>query len=201
MIQRPGRPDPNDPDALGAELLLGGALAQACGHGRDEIGIANDSALNFHVGSYLGGVLPMVFGPPHWGADDPRGRVVDHWTGIMGCTIDVLPFVGRLDESLTARKAPKMGRPRGADAPPKEPLCPAEWIAAGYNGQGMVHAWLCGVAIGLMVLGRQDVKADARPGIPGGKVVDWLPREFVISKERLDRARVYDLATMIRGDF
>jgi hypothetical protein len=197
MIQRPGVPDSNEPDALGAELLLGGALVQAGGRGLDEIGVANDGELNFHVGSYLGGVLPMVFGPKYWGVDDQRGRVMDHWTGIMGFTIDVLPFVGRVEERLTGRRVPKAAQPRGAGREEKGVVHPAEWIAAGYNGQGMVHAWLCGVAVGLMVLGMEDVKVDARPGIPGGKVVDWLPGEFLISKGRLDKASIYDLATMI----
>jgi hypothetical protein len=34
---------------------------------------------------------------------------------------------------------------------------PAEWISAGYNGEGMVNAWMCWVALGLMVLGREDI--------------------------------------------
>ncbi|KAG1775012.1 hypothetical protein EV702DRAFT_973857 [Suillus placidus] len=32
---------------------------------------------------------------------------------------------------------------------------PVEWIAAGYSGEGMVHAWLSGKAMAEMVLGHE----------------------------------------------
>ncbi len=45
--------------------------------------------------------------PSIGGADAEAGRVKSMWTDIMGFTVDVMPFVGRLDSSITGRKIPK----------------------------------------------------------------------------------------------
>ncbi len=202
MTQRPGVLD--SVNGKGGELMLGGALMQSGGSGFGELGVANDAELNFNVGVYLSGMLPMLFGARNWGADADGGRMKSMWTGIMGFTADALPFVGKLETSMTGRAVPKRNGTRGGHYSERdqrqekllEPE-PAEWIAAGYNGEGMVNAWLCGVAVGLMVLGREYVELKAVPGIPGGKVSDWLPAEYLISKERLARASIYELATML----
>jgi glycine/D-amino acid oxidase-like deaminating enzyme len=193
ITQRPGAPD--GVDGKGGELMLGGALVQAGGRGLDEIGVASDADVNFNVGAYLGGLLPMLFGAKNWGADAEGGRVKSMWTGIMGFTVDMMPFVGRLESRITGRVVPKGQNSEGERK--RDRVEPGEWIAAGYNGEGMVNAWLCGVAVGLMLLGRDKMDLAATPGRPGGKVADWLPTEYVISKERLDKASIYELASMI----
>ncbi|KAJ9640126.1 hypothetical protein H2204_003351 [Knufia peltigerae] len=58
------------------------------------------------------------------------------WTGIMGMTPDILPFVGKVPQSVTGRAAEG-----------------GEWIAAGYSGYGMPQCWSCGEAIARMALG------------------------------------------------
>jgi glycine/D-amino acid oxidase-like deaminating enzyme len=193
MTQRPGLED--GVDGKGAELMLGGALLQSGGRGLDEIGVSNDADMNFNVGTYLGGVLPMLFGAKCWGADAEAGRVKRMWTGIMGFTVDVMPYVGRLESSTTGRKVPKAKKSAGKGKQLKPE--PGEWIAAGYNGEGMVNAWLCGVAVGLMVLGREGADLRAEPGIPGGQVAEWLPAEYLISRERLAKGSIYGLASMV----
>lgn len=193
MTQRPGLPD--GVNGKGGELMLGGALLQSGGRGLDEIGVSSDADVDFNVGTYLGGVLPMLFGAKYWGADAESGRVKSMWTGIMGFTVDMMPFVGRLDSDITGRKVPKRkssnGKGKGFMAEP------GEWIAAGYNGEGMVNAWLCGVAIGLMVLRRDEADLEAEPGMPGGKVAEWLPAEYMISRERLAKGSIYELASIV----
>lgn len=66
---------------------------------------------------------------------------------------------------------------------------PAEWVAAGYSGEGMVNAWLCARAVALMVLGmddRKDIEMDGEFGA-GQCVWEWLPSCFIISEARLKR--------------
>lgn len=190
------RPDvPYSIHGKGGEIMLGGALTQAGGRGLDEIGVASDADVNFNIGAYLGGLLPMLFGAENWGADPGHVGIKSMWTGIMGFTVDVMPFVGRLQSSITGREVPRRKSSKGLRK--EYSVEPAEWIAAGYNGEGMVNAWLCGVAVGLMVLGKHAVDLTAEPGMPGGRVTDWLPAEYAISKERLDKASIYELASML----
>jgi glycine/D-amino acid oxidase-like deaminating enzyme len=193
MIQRPGVPD--GVNGKGGELMLGGALLQSDGRGLDEIGVSNDADVNFNVGTYLSGVLPMLFGTKYWGADWGASRVKSMWTGIMGFTVDMMPFVGRLESSITGREVPK--RKISSNKGKRLIVEPAEWIAAGYNGEGMVNAWLCGVAVGLMVVGSEGADLEAEPGMPGGKVADWLPVEYLLLRERLAKGSIYELASTI----
>lgn len=91
-----------------------------------------------------------------------EAQIVRKWTGIMGCTGDGLPLVGRLTKQWSTREDcdPRVG---------------GEWIAAGFNGFGMVNCWLTGKGLAHLVTGRED---QARP---------WFPiDEFACKKERLD---------------
>ena len=65
---------------------------------------------------------------------------------------------------------------------------PAEWISAGYNGEGMVNAWLCGVALGLMILGREDISAAKTSGRPQGKLHEWFPKEYICYHDTRNRS-------------
>lgn len=108
----------------------------------------------------------------------------------MGFTPDLLPYVGVLDKKITERKVPHVRLSNGAKQP-------AEWISAGFQGEGMVLAWLSGVAVGLMLVGEEDEIFEQAPGIPGGKVAEWLPEEFVCSMWRLGRSNASDLAALL----
>ncbi|KAK9860080.1 hypothetical protein MYU51_010333 [Penicillium brevicompactum] len=155
----------------GGELMVGGGMIQSPERGIDEFGIWRDDGLCYSIRAYLGGLVETVF--------ETRSKVEQAWTGCMGFTPDLLPFVGRLEESITGR-----GNGEGA-----------EWISAGFQGEGMVFAWLSGVAVALMIAGDQKVRGEA--GIPGGRVQDWLPRVLICSKERIDRLSISDLGTLL----
>ena len=183
ITQRPG----ND-----GEVMAGGGWTQSGNQGLSEMGVCSDDATNYLTGSHLSGILPMAFGPGSWGEDGDGGRVKSMWSGSIGLTTDLLPFVGKLDDSLTGRKIPAH-----CAATPGGLVAPAEWICAGYSGEGMVNAWLCGAAVAVMVLGREGVEAEEEPGKPGGRLFDWFPREMVISPKRVRDASVNRLIALV----
>lgn len=186
ITQRPGKID--SVDGQGAEIMTGGGMLQSGKKGLGEFGIASDAENNYLSSCHLGGVLPMAFGSENWGEDSPGGRVKSLWSGSLGLTADGMPFVGKLETSLTGRSpvtAPWLKEK-------VESLThPGEWISAGYNGEGMVNAWLCGVALGLMVLGREEAVAANIAGRPEGKFDDWFPKEYICTQERVSDISIY----------
>lgn len=130
------------------DIIIGGGLARAKDEGLNEYGETDDSSLNTEISSYLAATTATYFGPT-WGQDDKEGRVRREWTGIMGYTPDGLPFVGEVEGMQGV------------------------WIAAAFQGHGMVFCWECGRALCGMIEGR-DV---------GG----WFPGSFGVRGERLGR--------------
>ncbi|KAL7267579.1 hypothetical protein RUND412_009830 [Rhizina undulata] len=129
------------PASQGGALMYGGGWVNSGNNGMDEVGIPADDSINLFAGAHLGGLLPIVFGK-YWGEE--RGgakRVLEMWTGNIGFSADLLPWVGEVDEELTGRTKVAGG----------------EWVAGGYSGEGMVNAWGCGVAVAGMVLGEDVV--------------------------------------------
>ncbi|CZR66526.1 related to FAD dependent oxidoreductase [Phialocephala subalpina] len=188
ITQRPGNID--SIDGVGGEIMIGGGMVQSGRKGFGEFGIASDAETNYLSGCHLGGVLPMAFGFENWGEDSPGGRVKNIWSGSLGLTADMMPFVGKLDPSLTGRTPVKATLSKDTI---KSITDPGEWISAGYNGEGMVNAWLCGVALALMVLGRTDNVASKISRRLDGKLDDWFPKEYVCTQERVANASVYEL--------
>lgn len=188
VIQRPRKLD--SVKGQGAEIMIGGGMVQSGRKGFGEFGIASDAETNYLSGCHLGGVLPMGFGFKNWGEDAPGGRMKSLWSGSLGLTADMMPFVGRLEPSLTGRTPPKVST---TEKIAQLSTHPGEWISAGYNGEGMVNAWLCGVALGLIVIGRTDVIATNILGRPNGKLDDWFPEEYICTYERVMRASIYEL--------
>ncbi|KAJ6610226.1 FAD dependent oxidoreductase [Mycena sp. CBHHK59/15] len=190
-----------------AEFMFGGGAA----HGEtaeqpfmDEVGVTDDRSWNLDIGAYLGGALSMYFGG--WGAEGrsefarvrrvdvvqpEKGRVMKLWTGILGISADDRPWVGRLPAKVTGRSSPQprsssrhrlgidLNSPYGARglAPP------GEWIAAGYSGEGMVHAFLSGKALARMVL----------PTESGHDEAVELPDTFLVTEARWKKANPEDL--------
>lgn len=183
VTQRPGKKDA-DARGLGAEIMIGGGLFQSPAQGVDEVGIWNDYETSFPVASYLSGILSIAFDSKTWGHDEAT-RVKALWTGCMGFTGDMLPLVGRLESSLTKRKHRSGTTSSG------------EYIVAGFNGEGMVSAWLSGVALGLMVLGRDHIVSDGADGRPSGRVQDWFPDQMRCSQARVSKSSLPELATLI----
>ncbi|KUJ11478.1 DAO-domain-containing protein [Mollisia scopiformis] len=106
ITQRPGKVD--SIDSQGGEIMTGGAMVQSGKKGFCEFGIASDAETNYLAGCHLSGVLPMAFGFENWGEDAPGGRVKNLWSGSLGLTADMMPFVGKLEPSLTGRALPKV---------------------------------------------------------------------------------------------
>ncbi|PSN65974.1 DAO-domain-containing protein [Corynespora cassiicola Philippines] len=164
---------PSAPDHHAGDVMLGGGFMRSLKQGVDQAGLYDDGTkLDPLSVAHIAGIFPSIFSP-NWG---PGSHVKDVWTGILGMTGDSLPLVGRLDERLTGRKIKDTTSRHG------------EWIAAGYSGEGMVWAWLCGTALGIMVSGTEKEHLEEVPGRPGGKLADWLPRELLISPSRLRSA-------------
>ncbi|KAF2102536.1 putative FAD dependent oxidoreductase [Rhizodiscina lignyota] len=133
------------------EIFIGGAE-----DGRlKEFGCTRDDELNPIALDHLSKVIAKDF-------EGGEGtRVVEKWTGIMGMSLDDLPWVGRIPEEVS-------GRRREGEA--------SEWIAAGFCGNGMVSAWLSGKAIAEMIVGGEDA------------VGEWFPKQMLAcTMERLNK--------------
>lgn len=163
------RPSPNGT----GDLLVGGGWARSPSRGADTIGVFDDSEVEPATVRYLEGILPTLF-EPNWGMG---GGLNMAWSGIIAVTPDTLPFVGRLDADITQRPLPRVDF---GDGPGQ-----AEWIAAGFNGEGMVFAFLSGVALAALVAGSESRERERRPGVPSGRVAEWFPAELYISETRL----------------
>lgn len=164
---------PHD-DALGlsnGEMMLGGGFAKGRKGGIADLGISTDDALSLDCNIHLRGALPAIFG------DQNRGKVHPHpvkamWTGIMGFSADGLPWVGKLPTPIagSSNDEDEQGVTKGA-----------QWISAGYSGEGMVQAWLCGQALGTMIL-----QNDAEIKTEG--ILDWFPEQMRVTEKRILRS-------------
>ena len=175
-------------DGQPGEIILGGGFAQSEKQGLNMIGAYDDSKLDPLSVAHLGGIFPTIF-TSNWGADAQGGRMKKVWSGIVGLTADFMPLVGRLDHRLTGRKVKSVSS-NALDQP-------GEWACAGYNGDGMVWAWLCGTAVGLMIMGSENDDLPAAPGRPAGRLVDWFPKELYATYERVQQMDFADLADML----
>ncbi|KIW89465.1 uncharacterized protein Z519_09621 [Cladophialophora bantiana CBS 173.52] len=138
-------------------LYLGGGFFQGGPEKDEDLGNADDSQLSAQCLEHLKTVPSTAF------AHGTGAKVEKKWTGIMGFTGDGLPLVDRVREFMSGRAEcdPELG---------------GEWIAAGWDGYGMVHCWLAGKALAHIVMGREH------------EVTEWFPRdEFGCSWERLDQ--------------
>ncbi|KAL7624544.1 hypothetical protein AAE478_006111 [Parahypoxylon ruwenzoriense] len=176
-------------DGQPGDIMLGGGFARSHDGGKSMIGVWDDSRIDALPVAHISGIFPTLF-EPHWGEDAQGGRTKKAWSGILGVTGDMRPFVGRLDRKLTGRKpeaktAAKVGR--GV-------VEPGEWISAGYCGDGMVWAWLSGTAIGIMLAGTENENAPPAPGRPGGALASWFPCDLEPTPRRVKNAGLENLA-------
>jgi glycine/D-amino acid oxidase-like deaminating enzyme len=180
MTQRPSF------DGIG-DIMLGGGTFRSKNNGIDQIGVWDDSRTDVFTSAHLAGILPVAFSPEkrQRQTEEHSRHLQQHWSGIISLTADSLPFVGKLDSRLSGRTTRDDSR------------AGSEWIAAGYNGEGMVFAWLCGTALGLMIMGSEEEDIPASLGFPGGTLNEWFPRELLLEKRRYDRIDVLDLADQL----
>ncbi|CEL10190.1 hypothetical protein ASPCAL13314 [Aspergillus calidoustus] len=153
----------------GKMMMLGGGYAQGEQGGLADIGISTDSNLSFYADIHLSGALSAVFGRNNWGTVSGP-NVESMWTGNMGFSADGFPWVGRLPTSLTCR-----GQREGSSG--------SEWISAAFSGEGMVQAWLCGKAVGTMLLLEESNSAESQDAD-----LDWLPSQMLVTHERVKEA-------------
>lgn len=176
------------PSAKGmGDIMLGGGTFRSKDNGINQIGVWDDSCTDALTSAHLAGILPIVFSPDKEARKPEQHErfLQQHWSGIIALTADSLPFVGRLDGRLSGRKSQQCS----ADS--------SEWISAGYNGQGMVFAWLCGTALAVMIMGLEEESIPASPGYPGGILSEWFPKELLLDDKRFDRIDILDLADQL----
>ncbi|KAF8966875.1 FAD dependent oxidoreductase [Flammula alnicola] len=170
------------------EFMFGGRVRSSF---MDNVGVVDDSVSDFENETHLGGALERYFAS-HWGeeGDDAdteegsppggswgKGRLKASWSGLLGLSADMQPWVGRVPKSVSGRREPSGDSEMLA--------APGEWICAGYTGEGMVHAWLSGRALARMVLGVSTKDTD--PHAPG------LPAPFLITEKRVKKAKIENL--------
>ena len=177
------------------ELLFGGGAVQGGRITLSELGVSDDSAYNMAIASHIQGALPEYFGRANWGSEGvpgpppadagsadssspwASGRVKALWTGIMGFSADLQPWVGRVPSAVSGRAVPPpMQMPVYRALTSASPLekrslaAPGEWVSAGYSGEGVVHAWLCAHALALMLLGLEEEPQLGRPDFAACKI-------------------------------
>lgn len=139
-------------------IFLGGGVEQAAAEGVVDLNSTDDVSVNEPALNHLCSVMPRYF---EHGRDT---KLKQAWTGIMGFTPDGFPIVGQVPKQLGSTKV-------------SDDVSGSEWIAAGFNGYGMVHCWHSGRAI-----------ADMICKTPSEDIEKYLPREqFECSVARLDR--------------
>ncbi|KAG2134564.1 FAD dependent oxidoreductase-domain-containing protein [Suillus bovinus] len=153
-----------------------------------------------HSAAHVGGAMPIYFGAESWGAEAlpstptdeqdvgvglwAEGRVKAIWSGLLSESADGMPWVGKVPVNVASRKAPPVSSAPSAMNSGTRKLksvltaAPGEWIAAGYSGEGMVHAWLSSKAVALMLLG-EDLT----------EVQNWLPELFSVTDIRVKMAK------------
>ncbi|OHF02355.1 FAD dependent oxidoreductase [Colletotrichum orchidophilum] len=201
------------------DVMLGGGFARSAGEGADMVGVYDDSGTDGLTIAHVSGVMSAVFGA-RW-----RGDVTKVWSGVLGVTGDMAPFVGRVPASISGAKGGKkdsssssswFGLKRGEREKDKivkkvakvvdeqeeeedswKGAEAGQWVSAGYCGDGMVWAWLCGTALGVMIAGQDDVVLEKGVGFPGGKLGDWFPKELLITEARVKKADMSNLVDEI----
>ena len=131
------------------DIIIGGGLTKTADEGLNEYGNTDDTALNGEVIKYLKSSTEKYFGG-NWGDDHPEGRIRKAWSGVMGFSGDGFPLVGSI--------------------PAEEGL----YIAAAFQGHGMVNCFLCAKALTQILTGKNGEELDS-----------WFPRAYRMSESRL----------------
>ncbi|KAG5650074.1 hypothetical protein H0H81_000880 [Sphagnurus paluster] len=172
------------------EMMLGGGFAQGGVSAMlSQLGNADDGDWDVKTGEYLKHALGEYFDPGKTREktkpeeeERPEDRVRAVWSGILGMSVDMKPWVGRVPSVVSGRRAPQAPANSGSSG---RTAAPGEWMAAGYSGEGMVHAWLSGKALAHMVLG-VDEKGS-------GELDGWFPEVFRVNERRLEGAGIEEL--------
>ncbi|KAL8944471.1 MAG: hypothetical protein Q9211_000568 [Gyalolechia sp. 1 TL-2023] len=131
------------------DLVIGGCSTKAPKEGLYEWGTTDDTTMDPEIKQLVRDSAAEYFGS-RWGEDHPSGRIRKQWTGIMGYSSQGFPLVGSV--------------------PHEQGL----WIAASFQGSGMVLCFHTAKALVTMIKGGDDRKLD-----------EWFPRPFRMSEDRL----------------
>ena len=130
-----------------------------------EYGTTDDTMMDPMIFTYLKNSAAGYFGF-NWGKDASKGRILQAWTGIMGYSADGFPLVGKVpDMDVIGQTGIHNGR---GDL--------NLWIAASFQGSGMVMCFMAAKALSLMMSETNDDKAR-----------EWLPEAWLMGKHRLGR--------------
>lgn len=113
------------------DIAIGGGLTKALHRGLYEFGTTDDTTADPVIMDFLRNCTADYF-DSNWGGDDGEGRLRKAWTGIMGFSVDQLPFIGLL--------------------PDEEGL----YIAASFQGSGMVLCFSSAKALVQMMENRDE---------------------------------------------
>ena len=130
------------------DIVIGGGLTKAADEGLLDYGNTDDTELNDDVISYLEDSTASFFGA-NWGDDHPEGRIRKAWSGIMGFSVDGFPLVGPMSEE-------------------------GLYIAAAFQGHGMVNCFLCAKALTQIMTGKNREGLDS-----------WFPKAYRMRESRL----------------
>ncbi|KAF9874550.1 hypothetical protein CkaCkLH20_08113 [Colletotrichum karsti] len=176
------------------DVMLGGGFARSPGQGADMVGVYEDGSTEGMTIAHVAGVMGSVFGA-RWG-----GSLMRAWSGVIAFTGDMAPFVGRVPEGISRRKRAAAGGKMKTKEKAKEVddegwmgAEAGEWVSAGYCGDGMVWAWGCGTAVGVMISGKEGDVLEKSVGFPGGRLQEWFPQDLVITEARVKKADLSNL--------
>ncbi|KAG5634488.1 hypothetical protein H0H81_001775 [Sphagnurus paluster] len=177
------------------EMMLGGGVAQGGVETMvNALGISDDGEWDAKTGDYLKHALQDYFDPGETGEvagqkqeeeEGSDGHVKAVWSGILGLSADMKPWVGRVPSVASERRTPDMA----GSTTSRRTAAPGEWMAAGYSGEGMVHAWLSGKALAYMVLGLDEQDSGEEKSTEED-LNAWFPDVFRVSERRWGRAGI-----------
>ena len=139
---------PQGTDAAG-RIMIGGADRKAPDGGIREWGDTDDTTSDPIIVKLLEDCSKEYFGK-FWGDDHSCGRLSHFWTGIMGFSRDGNPLVGQI--------------------PDEQGL----FIAASFQGHGMVLCWLAAMGLVQMMTGQNDVDTVS------------IPKAFIVTSDRMN---------------
>lgn len=171
------------------KLILGGGQSFSEGWPANLFGVWDDSQTGAAALESISKAFPRIFDDPK--LDDVSQEHTQSWSGVVGITGDILPFVGRLNVLQTNRTSePQSELIRSS----------GEYIAAGFSSGGTIWSWLSGTALGIQIAGTATDEVEGIPGRPDGALKKWFPRELCVSSRRLQDVSLECVATGLSHD-
>ena len=133
------------------DIAIGGCSTRRSDGGIEEFGNTDDTSVDPVILNLLRDSTEEYF-RHGWGDDHKDGRIRQEWTGIMGYSADGFPFLGEMPDETNL------------------------FIAASFQGHGMVLCFLVARALAEIMMGGTDENANSK-----------LPNSFLITKARMTK--------------